>query len=107
MEVESKSALSGTTLPAEKVKLQQQAIVGTVSGLAGPTTGGPATFTLTVASDSAFALLAGKTQLTVYWQPGTNLHNLANVSNGQTVRVRGLIFFNGSAINMIARRIDQ
>jgi hypothetical protein len=47
------------------------------------------------------------TQVTVYWQPGTDLHKLANVNNGDTVRVRGLVFFTGTGFNMIARRIDQ
>ena len=60
IEVESISALSGTSIPADKVKLQQQALVGAVSGLQGPTTAGPASFTLTVGSDSAFAMLFGK-----------------------------------------------
>lgn len=107
IEVESASSLSGNNVVAEKVKLQQQALVGTVSGLPGATSSGPATFTLTVASDSAFAMLSGKTQVAVTWQPGTDLHKLASVSNGDTVRVRGLVFFTGSSFNMIARRIDK
>ncbi len=105
--MESISAVTGTNITAEKVKLQQQALVGTVSGLPGPTTAGPVTFTLTVASDSAFAMLSGKTQITVFWQPGTDLHKLTSVNNGDTIRVRGLVFFTGSSFNMIARRIDQ
>ena len=107
IEIESRSAFNGSSISAHKVKLQQQALVGTVTGLSGTTTTGPATFTLTVASDSAFALLSGKTQLTVSWQPGTDLHNTTSVTNGQTVRVRGLVFFTGSNFNMIARRIDH
>jgi hypothetical protein len=107
IEVESASPLSGSSVVAEKVKLQQQALVGTVSGLAGSVSSGPTTFTLTLPSDSAFAMLSGKTSLTVFWQPGTDLHNLASVSNGDSVRVRGLVFFTGSSFNMIARRIDQ
>jgi hypothetical protein len=43
----------------------------------------------------------------VYCQPGTDLHKLGSVSSGDTVRVRGLIFFTGTSFNMIARRIDQ
>ena len=107
IEVESVAAMSGTSITADKVKLQQQALVGNVSGLQGATTAGPVTFTLTVATDSVFAMLSGKTQITVYWQPGTDLHNLASVNNGDTVRVRGLVFFTGVGFNMIARRIDQ
>jgi hypothetical protein len=106
VEIESASPFSGT-VAAEKVKLQQQAIVGTVSGLPGSTSAGPVTFTLTLPSDSAFAILSGKSAVTVYRQPGTDLHRLSSVSNGNTVRVRGLVFFTGSSFNMIARRIDQ
>lgn len=103
VEVESASALSGTSLVADKVKLQQQALSGTVSGLSGAA---PTTFTLTVAADSAFALLSGSTTVTVYWQPGTNVSNLTHaLANGDAVRVRGLLFFTGSKFNMIARRI--
>jgi hypothetical protein len=66
----------------------------------------PTTFTLTVATDSAFAMLAGSTTVTIFWQPGTDVHNLAHaLTNGDAVRVRGLLFFTGSGINMIARRI--
>lgn len=103
IEIESHSSVSGSSVTAEKVKLQQQALSGTVSGLSGTA---PATFTLTVPSDSAFATLSGSTTVTVYWQPGTDLHNLSHaLSNGDAVRVRGLLFFTGSKFNMIARRI--
>lgn len=107
VEVESASMINGTAIVAEKVKLQQQALTGTVSGLSGPTSAGPVTFTLTVASDSAFAMLSGQTTVTVFWQPGTDLHNLTNVNNSDQVRVRGLVFFTGSSFNLIARRIDH
>ena len=107
IEVESATAMAGTSTGADKIKLQQQALVGTVSGLAGSTAAGPVTFTLSVAADSVFAMLSGKSAVTVYWQPGTDLHKLAGVSNGDSVRVRGLVFFTGTAFNMIARRIDQ
>jgi len=107
IELESDVALNGSTINAEKVKLQQQALVGTVSGLSGPTTAGPVTFTLIVDADSAFAMLSGKAQVTVFWQPGTDLHNISSVDNCQSVRVRGLVFFTGSNFNLIARRIDK
>jgi len=107
VEVESGVALASSSTVGDKVKLQQQALVGTVSGLAASTTAGPTTFNLSVPADSAFAMLSGMTQVTVYWQPGTDLHKLANVNNGDTVRVRGLVFFTGVGFNMIARRIDQ
>jgi len=107
IEVESVSPMDVSSMSGDKVKLQQQAMVGTVSGLSGATTTGPINFTLTVDSDSAFATLSGKTQINVFWQLGTVLHKLASVSSGDKVRVRGLVFFSGTSFNMIARRIDQ
>jgi hypothetical protein len=107
VEVESSSTMSGTSLIADKVKLRQQGLTGTVSALSAPTSAGPVQFTLTVASDSAFAMLSGQTTVTVFWQPGTELHNVASVKNGDTVRVRGLVFFTGTTFNMIAKRIGQ
>src|SRR4029077_2817183 len=52
VEVESGLALSGSSTVGDKVKLQQQALVGTVSGLAGSTTTGPTIFTLSMPADS-------------------------------------------------------
>lgn len=105
IEIESHSSVSSNSLTAEKVKLQQQALSGTVSALSGTA---PTTFTLTVAADSAFAMLSGSTTVTVYWQPGTDLHNLPHtLTNGDSVKVRGLVFFTGTKFNMIARRITQ
>jgi uncharacterized protein DUF5666 len=105
VEVESASTQSGSSLTAEKVKLHQQTLKGLVSLVSGP--GAPATFTLSVPADSAFATASGQTSVDVFWQPGTDLHNLGGVNNGDTVRVRGLIFWNGSQFEMIARRISQ
>jgi Domain of unknown function (DUF5666) len=106
VEVQSATSMSGTSVAAAQVKLRQQALTGTVSGLAGPTSAGPVTFTLTPPADSAFATLSGQTTVSVFWQPGTNLHDLTTVKNGDMVRVRGLVFFSPTAVNMIARRID-
>lgn len=107
VEVESRDGMTGTAVGAEKVRLQQQAMVGTVSGLSSATSSGPVTFTLTLPADSAFAILSGTSTIQVLWQPGTDLHGLTAVSNGDSVRVRGLVFFNGSSATMIARRIDK
>jgi len=107
VEVESESPMDVSSISGHKVQLQQQALVGTVSGISGATTAGPTSFTLTVANDSAFAILSGKTEIHVFWQPGTDLHKLSSVNNGDTVRVRGLVFFTGTQFTMIARRIDQ
>jgi hypothetical protein len=107
VEVESSSALTGSSISAEKVKLHQQGLSGMVSGLTGPTSAGPVTFILTLDPKSAFAVLSGQTSVTVFWQPGTDLHHLTSVNNNDTVRVRGLVFFTGTSFNMIARRIGQ
>jgi hypothetical protein len=107
VELETKDAMNTANAGAEKVRLQQQALVGTVSGLGAPTSSGPATFTLTVASDSAFAMLSGQTQVSISWQPGTDLKNLSAVNDGDKIRVRGLVFFDGTAFKMIARRITK
>jgi hypothetical protein len=106
IEVESDSPMDVSSISGDKVKLQQQALVGTVSGLPGETSTGPTNFTLTVDSDSAFASLSGKTQINVFWQPETDLHKLTSVNSGDKIRVRGLVFFTGTTFNMIARSID-
>jgi hypothetical protein len=67
----------------------------------------PITFTLTIPSDSAFTMASGQTMVQVFWQAGTDLHDLNSVSNGQIVEVRGLLFFTGNEFNLIARRIEQ
>jgi Domain of unknown function (DUF5666) len=103
VEVEGVSSMSVTPMAEEKVKLLQQTVSGTVSGLSGTA---PTTFTLTVPADSAFAMLSGTTTVTIFWQPGTDVSNLPHaLANGDAVRVRGLLFFTGSQFNMIARRI--
>jgi hypothetical protein len=107
VEVESSSQMSGMSSVADKVSLKQQTLTGLVSGLQAQTSAGPATFILTLVPDSAFVTLSGQTTVTVFWQPGTNLDNITSVKNGDTVRVRGLVFFAGSGVNMIAHRIGH
>jgi Domain of unknown function (DUF5666) len=91
---------------ADKVRLQQQALKGTVSNFT-PGAGGAATFDLTVPADSYLAILnPGVTPLTVhvYLQPGTN-NKLGAIANTSSARVRGLLFWTGTQFNMIARRV--
>jgi hypothetical protein len=64
-------------------------------------------FTLTLPADAAFSILSGTSSIQVLWQPGTDLHGITAVSNGDSIRVRGLVFFNGSTATIIARRIDK
>jgi hypothetical protein len=107
VEVDSDSAIGEDSAKAKRARLEPQGLRGTVSGLPSPTSSGPAMFTLTIPSDSAFAMTSGQAKVQVLWQAGTDLRNLNSVSNGQTVEVRGLVFFTGNAFNMVARRIEQ
>lgn len=92
---------SGLVLTADRVRLLQQSLKGTVSNLNG------STFTLTLASDSAFALLTGQTTVTV--QGLSNTEEDMPVANGNSVRVRGLLFFNGTTqtYTLVASHIVQ
>lgn len=104
-EVEVDTTTSGTSpATADKVKLKIQALSGTVS--ASSSSGGQTTFTLTVASDSAFALLTGQTTLTVVKQPGTELQGISSIFDGEAVRARGLLFFNGTTYTLVAKKVS-
>jgi uncharacterized protein DUF5666 len=97
--VEADTASSTTTpIPADKIKLREQALVGTVSAASA------SGFTLTLNSSSAFATLTGQTTVAVSIVSGTDLK--VTPANGNTVRVRGLIFFNAGAYTIIATRVD-
>lgn len=103
--VEVDSTASGASpVTADKVKLKEQALSGTVS--ASSSSGGQTTFTLTVAPDSAFALLTGSTTLTVVKQPGTELKGISSIFDGEAVRARGLLFFNGTSYTLVAKRVS-
>jgi uncharacterized protein DUF5666 len=95
-------AVNGT-LTADKVKLEQQAFSGTVSNYSAGMNGA-ATFDVTLPADSHLAILSGQTVVHVFQQPATN-NKFGPIANNSVVRVRGLLFWTGSAFNMIARRI--
>jgi hypothetical protein len=107
VEVESINAMPAIagTVVADKLKLEQQAVNGTVSNFT-TGSGGAATFDLNLPSDgsSYLTILSGQTVVHVFQQPGTDNKSGA-VSNGSAVRVRGLLFWTGTGFNMIARRI--
>lgn len=90
---------SATPLSADKIKLREQALVGTVSGASA------SGFTLTLNSGSAFATLSGTTTVSVSIVSGTNLK--VTPANTNTVRVRGLVFVNAGAYTMVAARVDN
>jgi hypothetical protein len=84
---------------ARKVKLREQALIGTVSNVAG------STFTLTPSATSAFAQQAGAVTVTVTVANGANLK--VTPADSATVRVRGLVFFDGTNYTMSATRVDN
>jgi hypothetical protein len=101
--VETEGPVSSSTLTANKVRLKAQTLTGTVSGFT--QNGNAATFTLTVASNSVFAMLSGQSTVTVFQQPSTRTR--VTVANGATVEVRGLLFFTSGKYNLVAGRILQ
>lgn len=103
VEIESISAFSGSNIVADKVKLQQQAVTGTVANFAAGS-GGGAVFDLNLPADSYLTLLSGKSVVHVLQQPGTD-NKFGTIANNNSVRVRGLLFWTGTSFNMIARRI--
>jgi hypothetical protein len=90
---------TATPIAADKIKLREQALVGIVSGA---TSSG---FTLTLNANSAFATLTGQSTIAVSVVSGTNLK--VTPANGNTVRVRGLIFVSAGTYTMIASRVDD
>lgn len=91
---------AGMSVTANSIKLERQAVTGQVSNLSGST---PGTFTLTLAADSAFAIVTGQTTLTV--DVRNNTATDVPVANNTKVRVRGLLFFNGTSYTLVASKI--
>lgn len=105
IEVEATSSIppAGGMITAEKIKLEQQALKGTVSNfMAG--SGGAATFDLMLPADSHLAIISGQSVVHVTKMAGTD-NRFGSIMNGSSLRVRGLLFFTGTTFNMIARRV--
>jgi hypothetical protein len=101
-EIEAEDELSGSmAITADKVRLKQQALTGTVSGLT--QNGSINSFTLTVAPDSVFAMLAGQTTVNVVASTGIN----TTLADGATIQVRGLLFFFSGKYTLVASRVTQ
>jgi len=100
--IEVDSSSSSTPLVASKVKLREQALIGTVAASPAPTASG---FTLNVSPTSAFGTLSGATTVQVMFANGANLQTTPTA--GATIRVRGLVFVNGTAYTMVAVRDDD
>lgn len=92
------------SLVANEVKLQGQALTGTV---AAPAAGSTASFVLLLDANSAFVKLTGISSLNVYEVSATQLKGIASVAQGAQVRVRGLLLFDGTNYQFVAARITQ
>ena len=95
--IEADASNITTPLLATRVKLREQALLGTVAASPAPTTSG---FTLNVNPTSAFGTLSGVTSLPVTFANGAMLKVTPTPS--MNIRVRGLVFVNGTAYSMIA-----
>jgi hypothetical protein len=97
---------NASTFSATRLQLKMQALDGTISGLSGNQ------FQLTLDPNSTFAKLTGVTAVNVFSVNSENKTGAA-LANGQTVRVRGLLFFTAasgstpSSYNFVARRIQN
>ena len=89
-------AANGAIAP-DKINLQQQGVSGTVANAAA------STFDINLATDSALRTISGQTVVHVTKVSSTDVR--VTVANGATVQVRGLLFWNGTSWQMIARRI--
>ena len=81
----------------DKINLQQQGVSGTVANAAA------STFDINLAADSALRTISGQTVVHVTKTASTD--SRVTVVNGAAVQVRGLLFWNGTSWQMLARRI--
>jgi hypothetical protein len=91
------------TINANKVQLRKQALTGTIGPAAA---GSNSTFTLLLDPDSAFVKLTGVSSINVYKVPKTEMQGLTALTQGAKVRVRGLLFFDGTKYQFVAKRIS-
>lgn len=91
------------TLTAAEVELEPQGLSGTVSGYT--PSGSTATFVLTLPADSAFTSLTGAASVLVFQQGGTELVGMAGVADGDSLHVRGLLFYDGGQWKLVASRM--
>jgi hypothetical protein len=94
-ETQSTNPASAT---ADKIKLQEQALTGTISALSA------GSFVLTPSTTSAVFSLTGISSVTVNTLPSTVVKGVT-LANGGTVTARGLLFVNGTSYTMITARI--
>jgi len=89
-------AANGSITP-DKLKLQQQGVSGTVANLAAS-----GNFDLNLAADSHLTIISGQTVVHVIKAASTDVRKAP--ANGASAQVRGLLFWDGAAWQMVARR---
>lgn len=99
IEVDTDAAVppANGSISSDKINLQQQGVSGMVANAAANT------FDINLASDSALRTISGQTVVHVTKTASTD--SRVAVANGGSVQVRGLLFWNGTSWQMIARRI--
>ena len=99
IEVDTDAAVppANGSISPDKINLQQQGVSGVVANAAANT------FDINLAADSALRTISGQTVVHVTKTASTD--SRVSVANGATVQVRGLLFWNGTSWQMIARRI--
>jgi hypothetical protein len=90
-------AANGSITP-DKIKLQQQGVAGTVANLAAS-----GNFDLNLAADSHLAIISGQTVVHVIKASSTDVRKAP--ANAAAAQVRGLLFWNGTSWQMVARRV--
>ncbi|HEX2329227.1 MAG TPA: DUF5666 domain-containing protein [Candidatus Angelobacter sp.] len=106
LEVITETGVSETqSILPQQVRLQQQAVSGTVTNIA-TMPGGLASFDLALPADSFLTLLSGASRVHVLQQPRTD-NRFGALSEGAPVRVRGALLWTGTQFTMVARRITQ
>jgi len=98
--IEADADGQASPIVARKVKLREQALVGTISNVTATS------FTLTPSATSAFAQQAGST-VTVAVTIASGAKVQTTLTNSATVRVRGLVFVSGTTYTMTATRVDN
>jgi hypothetical protein len=91
------------TITASEVVLKPQGLSGTIA--ASVASGATTSFTLTLASDSAFCTLTGATKVTVFQQPQTTVAGTSPIAGGASAHAFGLLFFDAGQWKMVASRI--
>jgi hypothetical protein len=98
------NAQTQASFSADSVRLRKQALTGTVGAASA---GSNASFSLLLDADSAFVTLTKVSSINVYQVSKTQLKGISSVAQGAKVRVRGLLFFDGTNYQFVAARITQ